>query len=423
VAEASRGLPSVKAFVPPADDEIVTSVAFSAPTVPEVVSPELALIDSALGERLRAHLPEPADALAPRTASARPLEAESPTRAAPAGSTELDLEPDGEVPAASDAGPASLGDPMPPAEADRTSRADLPNPLITPASVPSNVRPLRPAVAAEVSDAAAIEVGTSAGELVSRAQPEVETRRVPSVQIASPAPTVERLFTDGSGGDVIAPVAPRPLVARPRWNGTATRRMLVAFAGGAVAASFVVVGVIAALGESGGGQAAVADGSTPSLAPPVVAAAAPQPTAPSPSTGTSSNRATSKKAPSATKNGSAASSKKATATAKKKATGAKQTKTPDKSGAATPAATVPARRFAWAPVEGAVGYRVELFRGDAQVLRATTKQPFYELRSAWRHQGHAERLSPGAYRWYVWPVLPSGQAAGEAVVQAKLTVP
>jgi hypothetical protein len=80
------------------------------------------------------------------------------------------------------------------------------------------------------------------------------------------------------------------------------------------------------------------------------------------------------------------------------------------------------RRFAWAPVEGAVAYRVELFRGTKQVLRARTKDPVYELVSPWRHLGRTENLTAGSYRWYVWPIFASGPAA-EAVVQAKLSIP
>ena len=36
--------------------------------------------------------------------------------------------------------------------------------------------------------------------------------------------------------------------------------------------------------------------------------------------------------------------------------------------------------------------------------------------------GRVERLTPGSYRWYVWPVNANGPAAA-AVVQATLDVP
>ncbi len=88
-------------------------------------------------------------------------------------------------------------------------------------------------------------------------------------------------------------------------------------------------------------------------------------------------------------------------------------------GSRSPAA---ARRFAWAPVRGAVGYRVELFRGDRRVLRATTTEPVFELVGRWRHRGRAESLVAGRYRWLVWPIQRNGPRA-RAAVQAKLTVP
>ena len=56
--EASRGLSSVKTGQPPADDDIVTSVAYEPNDDAEPVSPELALVDPSLAERLRADLSE-----------------------------------------------------------------------------------------------------------------------------------------------------------------------------------------------------------------------------------------------------------------------------------------------------------------------------------------------------------------------------
>ena len=89
----------------------------------------------------------------------------------------------------------------------------------------------------------------------------------------------------------------------------------------------------------------------------------------------------------------------------------------------TPAAAPPEpRRFAWAPVEGATGYHVELFRGNDRVLAEETKQPVLELGPSWRYEGRVVRLTAGDYRWYVWPVTKSGRAT-QAVVQAKLSVP
>ena len=103
-----------------------------------------------------------------------------------------------------------------------------------------------------------------------------------------------------------------------------------------------------------------------------------------------------------------------TTTAKPKAT-----TLPPKTAAAPAAAET--RRFAWAPVDGAVGYHVELFRGNDRVLAQDTKEPVLELAPSWRYQGRTVTLTPGEYRWYVWPVTASGRGT-QAVVQAKLTV-
>jgi len=94
--------------------------------------------------------------------------------------------------------------------------------------------------------------------------------------------------------------------------------------------------------------------------------------------------------------------------------------TPPKKTAAAPAAAE-TRRFAWAPVDGAVGYHVELFRGNDRVLARDTKEPVLELAPSWRYQGRTVTLTPGEYRWYVWPVTASGRGT-QAVVQAKLSV-
>ena len=79
------------------------------------------------------------------------------------------------------------------------------------------------------------------------------------------------------------------------------------------------------------------------------------------------------------------------------------------------------RRFSWPPVVGASGYHVELFRGSALVFRDDTKKPEILIRQRWRFNGRQRRLKPGAYRWYVWPLV-GGQRKAEAIVQAKLEV-
>ena len=84
--------------------------------------------------------------------------------------------------------------------------------------------------------------------------------------------------------------------------------------------------------------------------------------------------------------------------------------------------TVATRRFAWPPVAGATGYHVELFKGSALIFRDETTKPEILIRSRWRFDGHQHTLGPGAYRWYVWPLV-EGRRRTNAIVQAKLVIP
>lgn len=86
------------------------------------------------------------------------------------------------------------------------------------------------------------------------------------------------------------------------------------------------------------------------------------------------------------------------------------------------AARQPARTFAWAPVQNARAYEVQIFRGPRLVLVSRTKQPRLTLRPAWRYQGVSFKITPGAYRWYVWTVDAGGAKARKPVVQAKLMI-
>jgi len=96
----------------------------------------------------------------------------------------------------------------------------------------------------------------------------------------------------------------------------------------------------------------------------------------------------------------------------------------------TPAATTPVPsttaaapvRFSWAPVAGAVGYRVELFRGARRVLSVRTSKPVLRLERRWRHKGRIERFLSGTYRWTVRPVLASGLGS-DVAVESRIVVP
>jgi hypothetical protein len=82
------------------------------------------------------------------------------------------------------------------------------------------------------------------------------------------------------------------------------------------------------------------------------------------------------------------------------------------------------RVVAWAPAPGAAAYDVALYDGSRRIFFERTPETRLTLPARWRYEGRAERLDPGVYRWYVWPVArASGKAGRRPVVQAKLTIP
>jgi hypothetical protein len=57
----------------------------------------------------------------------------------------------------------------------------------------------------------------------------------------------------------------------------------------------------------------------------------------------------------------------------------------------------------WRRARGADYYNVQLYRGGRKVLSTWPVGPHLGLRRSWQYGGALRRLSPGAYRWYVWP--------------------
>jgi len=57
----------------------------------------------------------------------------------------------------------------------------------------------------------------------------------------------------------------------------------------------------------------------------------------------------------------------------------------------------------WRPVARATYYNVQLYRGRLKVWTTWPTGPRLQLRTRWTFLGRQQRLSPGSYRWYVWP--------------------
>jgi hypothetical protein len=56
----------------------------------------------------------------------------------------------------------------------------------------------------------------------------------------------------------------------------------------------------------------------------------------------------------------------------------------------------------WREVEKASYYNVQVFRNGRKVLSAWPSKPRYQLKPAWRYNGHRQRLVAGTYDWYLW---------------------
>jgi hypothetical protein len=57
----------------------------------------------------------------------------------------------------------------------------------------------------------------------------------------------------------------------------------------------------------------------------------------------------------------------------------------------------------WGSVPKATYYNVQLYRDGAKILTVWPKTPKFRLQQSWRYDGRTFRLTPGRYRWYVWP--------------------
>jgi len=83
------------------------------------------------------------------------------------------------------------------------------------------------------------------------------------------------------------------------------------------------------------------------------------------------------------------------------------------------------RSLAWAPVANASAYAVEISRNGESVYSATTSVPHVRVPNRWRRDGRTMTLSPGTYRWYVWPIFRRGATTPKfpsAVVVSKFEI-
>jgi hypothetical protein len=71
----------------------------------------------------------------------------------------------------------------------------------------------------------------------------------------------------------------------------------------------------------------------------------------------------------------------------------------------------------WTSVRGARYYNFQLYRGGKKILSTWPTHASVRLKSSWRFDGHRYRLTPGRYRWYVWPGFgpPAADRYGPAI--------
>ena len=373
----------------------MTSVADTHPDADDdlsEISPELVLVDPELAKRLREREPAPVEDPRP-TPVLRLVSA----AASPAPVESVDSPP---------AAVENVDAPAPAVSEPVTTAAETHDPSEPEAVVPSEpeavVAPAEP------------ETVVPQPSLEPPIEEMIVPRTVPAdgfvMREAEPATDAEPLAVETR--QVFPPRAPSPPARR--------RGRLLRFVLAAAIASVAVIAILSFTGTSplpttGVSSFPVAGDGTPDAATPAPAPTSGQPAAQPKKPAAQPKKPTKRPAtqtPSASKPKSSAKS-----TAKPA--------TKPKSGAVTkkPAATATEpRRFAWAPVDGASSYHVELFRGSDRVFAGDTKQPVLELGPTWRHQGRVMKLTDGTYRWYVWSVTASGRSA-QAIVQATLSIP
>ena len=71
----------------------------------------------------------------------------------------------------------------------------------------------------------------------------------------------------------------------------------------------------------------------------------------------------------------------------------------------------------WGAVPKATYYNVQLWRDGTKILSVWTKHPKLRLEKSWSYGGRTYALTPGVYRWFVWPgfLRPSANEYGKLV--------
>jgi hypothetical protein len=60
-------------------------------------------------------------------------------------------------------------------------------------------------------------------------------------------------------------------------------------------------------------------------------------------------------------------------------------------------------KLVWVRNSEAAYYNVQLFRGSVKILSTWPAKPALTLKPTWKYRGRTYKLTPGIYRWYVWP--------------------
>jgi hypothetical protein len=78
----------------------------------------------------------------------------------------------------------------------------------------------------------------------------------------------------------------------------------------------------------------------------------------------------------------------------------------------------------WTAKLGASYYNVQLYRGRKRILSVWPAHASFALPSRWRFAHHHYRLTPGVYRWYVWPGIGPRSAAryGPAIGSGRFVI-